>query len=279
MRKNFFDIINSEIDIKNEYIQLFTQFYELREFDYSLGIHSNYLTVAQLANDNFLKFSRKFKKRIGTFSNFNSYFNFNFYNYRYCNDLNYLISFAEYIYNICNQIKLHVTPIKSMNYITQLMKNTIECMDECNYQLLEKNEIFIFVEKKPEATAVAEIVDDNLAYSTLEYNHFTMKGDLERKKAILKKMADDIELDKINLKEINPKLQSQLFGLLNNFIRHNSDQNEYIKSLSDDELENIYDDIYQMWLLAKLELDNIERKKTVKGILNNCNKAIKSNLN
>ena len=271
MRKNIYEIINSKINMVSEYLQLYNQFYKLMEIYIP---HRGNMTVYEIAEILFDSFSKKFIKRSVTIDDFNNMYGFNFIP-REKITIEEFITFCEYIINICNQIQSieHDTE----PFLTTLVSNVIECMDEYNYKVIKKDEIFIFVENKPEATAVAEIVDDNLAYSTLEYNHFTMKGDLERKKAILKKMADDIELDKKKLKEINPKLQSQLFGLFNNFIRHNPDNNEYIKSLSDGELENIYDDIYQMWLLAKLELDNIERKKTVKGLLNNCNKAIKSN--
>jgi hypothetical protein len=74
-------------------------------------------------------------------------------------------------------------------------------------------------------------------------------------------MAADIEPQKNKLLDIDKDFGSQLFRLLNNFIRHNHDEKEYIVNLSKMELEEIYDDTYQMWLLAKLRLDNIERKK------------------
>ena len=35
-------------------------------------------------------------------------------------------------------------------------------------------------------TAVAEIVDNDLGYKVLRYNHYMLKGDLEEKKGILK---------------------------------------------------------------------------------------------
>jgi hypothetical protein len=48
---------------------------------------------------------------------------------------------------------------------------------------------------------------------------------------------------------------------MNKFIRHNNDKDEYISSLSDDELESIYDDIYQMWLYANMMLSQSARKE------------------
>jgi hypothetical protein len=66
-----------------------------------------------------------------------------------------------------------------------VINNTVSYMDECGFKFIEKNEIFCFVEKNKEALAVAEIVDDNLSYNVLEYNHHTIKCNLKRKKIIV----------------------------------------------------------------------------------------------
>ena len=62
-----------------------------------------------------------------------------------------------------------------------------------------------------------------------------------------------------------------LFQMLNRFIRHNNDDNTYINGLGQEELEAWYDDIYQLWLLAALEIDNFERKKRVTELLGKIN--------
>lgn len=59
--------------------------------------------------------------------------------------------------------------------------------------------------------------------------------------------------------------------MLQKFVRHNNSDNPYISSLSPKEVEECYDDIYQMWLIAKLEIDNIERKKRVEAVLKKIN--------
>ena len=84
-------------------------------------------------------------------------------------------------------------------------------------------------------------------------------------------MADDIEPQRKILNGINKTLADNLFQMLQKFVRHNNEDNPYIKSLSPVELEACYDDIYQMWLLAKLEIDNLERKKRVEATLQKIN--------
>jgi len=55
-------------------------------------------------------------------------------------------------------------------------------------------------------------------------------------------------------------------------IRHNNIEGknaiEYVKNLSNEELEEWYDEIYQMLLLCILEYDNIERNKKVGELKN-----------
>ena len=142
-----------------------------------------------------------------------------------------------------------------------------------NYEFIYDKEenVYILIPKNQESIAVAEIVDEKIAYMTLEYNHHSMKGDLHRKKTTLKFMADDIEPQRKVLSSINNTLSNNLFQMFQKFVRHNNEENPYIKSLSKEELESIYDDIYQMWLLAKLEIDNLERKNRVIEILKKAN--------
>ena len=150
------------------------------------------------------------------------------------------------------------------------MKMVIDLID---YEFINDADmgVNILVPRKPEAVAVAGIVDKEIAYSVLEYNHHSLNGDLGKKKAILKFMADDIEPQRKILNGINKTLSDNLFQMLQRFVRHNNEDNLFIMSLSKEDLETCYDDIYQMWLLAKLEIDNLERKKRVETIIKNIN--------
>lgn len=58
---------------------------------------------------------------------------------------------------------------------------------------------------------------------------------------------------------------------MNKFVRHDHSQTPYIATMKDEEIEAVYDDIYQMWLLAKLEMDQVERGKRVKELLGEMN--------
>ena len=78
-----------------------------------------------------------------------------------------------------------------------------------------QNGITDFVPKDQAAISVAEIVDPALSYRVIEYNHHSMKGDLDRKKATLIVLADKLEAQRAKLKQINTSLETDLFYLLN----------------------------------------------------------------
>lgn len=98
----------------------------------------------------------------------------------------------------------------------------------------------------------------------------SMHGNLESKKQILLKLAEQLEPKEPLLKGINKTFSSDLFMLINSCnIRHNNisiDSPKYkhhIAKMSKDELEHTYDEIYQMCLLAIMQLEHLERKKCV----------------
>lgn len=154
-----------------------------------------------------------------------------------------------------------------------------EIMDNClahyNYkgEYFPKLEQLIVIEDKPEATAVAEIVKEEISYKVLRYNHYMLKGDLQAKKEILLAFGADLEPKRGQIKEIDEKLEDGIFYILNNLnLRHNNTtegDKHYKQAVADMDnatLENWYDELYQMILLAYLQLDQVERNSKVKAL-------------
>ena len=144
----------------------------------------------------------------------------------------------------------------------------------------EKKQQVLIVEDKPEVTAAAEIASPQIGMMILRYNHRTLKGDLEAKKAILFALGSELEPKRPQLNQIDSMLESDIFFALNNLnIRHNNCSpndrfyNETVAQMKKGELENWYDELYQMILLANLELDNADRKKRIKKLKKTINRA------
>ena len=134
----------------------------------------------------------------------------------------------------------------------------------CEFKTIDGG--MIICEKNPAATAVVEIVPQDLANCVIEYNHFLLKGNIQRKKEILLALGDRLEPERKRLKEIAPHVEDDLFFLLNTVnIRHNNKQKNgkhyqpFVEAMSCSDLESWYDETYQLALLAELLLGNEAR--------------------
>lgn len=268
MRRNIFDILkeNVNIEVEVETIE------ELGEEDlivegrnyYSLEEFVDEYCIRDWKNRNRCITCEQIRKKIGISS-------LDMIMYSEKEILLYLEYMINMIYLVNNHIKNSFFEIEK-EYI-YLEENVNGLIDDLGYEPKEFEEMeqVILVEKNSAATAVAEIVEPELAYEVLSYNHHTMKGDIERKQKILKVLADKFEALRPQIKNINGELESNIGFLLNKMnIRHNNLQGkngiQYVKHLSKKELETWYDETYQMLLLAFLEVDNEDRAKKVKQL-------------
>lgn len=266
-RRNFLQILNEQgINLRREYDRLYDLFYN-QKVPSNLG--NNY-TLKDYVEINFL--SVPFRKTCLALDDFNSTYRFHFVQNPYGFDLNYLLSFCEYTYNFVIWMSQESELFKYGNrqsgqfYIYQI-RSVIESID---YMQLTQGYITIFTPKKPEAIVASEIVSPEISYKVLEYNHYTMNGDIARKRETLRILADQLEPRRVELAAINKELANNVFFMFNNMnIRHNNctegDKNykKVVVKMSQDELESWYDETYQLCLLAFLELDNAERTKKV----------------
>ena len=264
----------ASVDLQREYDRLYNIFY-MQKHQIDQGIS---LTLRDYCADNFVKLP--FRGTCVSLDDFDDYYNRHFERVPADFDLDYLVSFCEYSYNLLinntgigyggfgiSQAFALSQPIQF--YLQQVLR----VVEAIGYMPNMQDGITDFVPKDQAAIAVAEIVDSNLSYKVIEYNHHSMKGDLERKKSILLALADKLEPQRNKLNSVNNSLESDLFFLLNSVnVRHNNsdpDGRKYITTIANmknKEIEKWYDDIYQMCLLAFLELDNIDRKERVKQL-------------
>ncbi len=144
-------------------------------------------------------------------------------------------------------------------------------INTCGYSLEHINDRLIVVEDNvfanEAAQAVSEFADVKEALSILEYNHFSNKGNIDRKKEILIKIASLLEpwRDDLNnniafkdvLKLGNNKVLAveKLFRMFNTLnIRHNND-GQQLTNMDNNKVEVWYDKIYTMSLFVILGKD------------------------
>lgn len=186
-----------------------------------------------------------------------------------------VLLFLEYILNIINLCEksqpiffrhaYFIKPYSRLKMNIEILLSNINY----EYKYFEKEQKVLLVEKDAASFAVANIIEEELAFKVIEYNHYLLKGNLDRKRGILKVLADKVEGFKDNL---DRGLSSDFGYLANNInIRHNNlegkHQKGYLVTIDKEELEEWYDNTYQIMLLCILENNyKIELKNKIKEI-------------
>lgn len=192
------------------------------------------------------------------------------------------LTLIELIYNVWVLVNVDVANYDKIGYKLEwegnyyhLKKVMDDILGQYNYTAYvdKKNEKVLVIENTPGVTAVAEIVEPSLALEVIKYNHYALKGEIELKKSILLKMAQQLEPQRKSLHAIDSKLEDNIFFMFNNLdLRHNNrsandkSYKEYVAKMKKRDLEKWYDELYQMVLLAFLLLDNVDRTEKVKEL-------------
>jgi len=259
-RQNYFDILNRmEFDPQRELKNLMDLLEMERNFE-----RSYYKTSLNSAiSDNFLDYPNR-----STFTSYSQMVEFvelNIYN-----ATEQLFVFSEFLVDIFCNLAEKFTEEES-EFIQIIFDNIKRFLELSNHELITlDNGNKIIVEKNVYASEASQIVSETSieeAIKVLEYNHFSNKGNIQRKKEILIALANYLEPfrrelnNSEELKDIlkvnNQKVIAfeKLFEMYNNFgLRHNN-SNQYHLDLTDNELEQWYDDIYTSTLFVILSMD------------------------
>jgi len=267
---------NAKLDIRREYDRLYDLFFLKNIYE---GMNC-IITLRSICDKHFQEIP--FAGTCVSLNDFDVSHKFIFREFPRDFDLNYLICFCEYSYNLVYHVDLisRGDQTIAMQVAIQFYLRQIEkVVEKIGYMANKQDNFTDFVPKDPAAISVAEILNDpDLSYKAIEYNHHSMKGDLERKKTILVALGLKLESQRDKMEKANEPLKKDIFGLLNNLnLRHNNTDpgsyyKPYVANLKEEELEQWYDDLYQMILLAFLELDHLDRKGRIEQLNENLKK-------
>lgn len=184
----------------------------------------------------------------------------------------------ELTYNLWNLAYCDIIDKDSLskwnNNFFHLRDVMLDNLEKYNHKSYIDDERILIIEDKPEVTAVAEIIEQDLAIDIIRYNHRSMQGEIELKKKILISLGSELEPKRKELQVLNKQLSEDIFFMLNNMnLRHNNRSKkdmgkykEYVAKMTKARLEKWYDELYQMMLLAFLLLDNVDRTENVKEL-------------
>lgn len=270
-RKNFFERIEQNLNLQNEYEKLEKIVLKYTN-EYNMSLNDEIESYFDLW---------KYKKNYLSFDELRSHLGFTYtkaWDYSFNAEIESIYDFFVYCEMILNMI-LVVLPeeaqIENENIIKKIIYIINYDLESLNYTVSKmSDDQYIIVQKDAAVSEVVELVEPTIADSILEYNHYVLKGDLEKKKNILVKIANALEPQKSEIKAINYQLFKDYFYLINNMdIRHNncdssdtSNYNAYFDKLTIEEKEEWYDEIYQMSLLIFLLLENRNRTKKISDL-------------
>ncbi len=182
-------------------------------------------------------------------------------------DITMMLTYFEFIFNM-----LYLVNLSNHHFLIDPMKtigaNIHFILDKLNYKMHATEEGFhLIIKKSEEVTAVIENYPD-ISEEVIEYNRFSLSGNLKRKRELLSTLANKFEAIRGNLiANCQNDLTKDIGTILNGLnIRHNNQNNDFVKSLSNEEIENWYDRAYDTILLALMQNKYIEYKSEIKDL-------------
>ncbi len=255
MRKNFYDIIGEmNFNIIKEYETLLALFEDEKMPRFNMTLKSFI--------DKYYFRSLKFRGTYVSLDDFIDDFELNIPT----NELNDLFVFCEFLIAILPKGKLSEN-VYLKNYVAAIFGNIDVILERTNHKLVNissTEDKMIIIENNKTATLASEITEDtNVSFDILEYNHHSLKGNLDKKKKILTSIGLYIEpilKSRVLQKAGYKQLESDAGFVFNNFhIRHNNKEGakaqEYITKLNTSELEEWYDKAYEI-ALAVIIMNN-----------------------
>lgn len=272
MRKNIFEIVSENIDMESEAERIITLSDTKKTLETSVRAYTMFDFV-----DKFCFSTWPYRGHCLDVDDYLTMLDYDSLSENAKYDVESLLTLIELSYNfwrISNEkvqaSASRVNCLEDYNHLKIIMDDLLNQYNHIAYIDEENNRVLV-IEDKPEVTSVAEIIQEKLAPEVIRYNHHSLRGDLDSKKAILIALGAELEPRRKELQDLNKQLTSDIFFMLNNMnIRHNNRSKrepakykDYVAKMKYDRLEKWYDELYQMILLAFLLLDNVSRQKSV----------------
>lgn len=187
-----------------------------------------------------------------------------------------LFLYCETLMNLMQEFMAEILPNPDAKNLASQISHSIDfILKNRGYTTyMRKDGIIEIVQKDDFASIVVEdLTDGEAAGAVREYNHYGLKGNLAKKRELLRAIGHCVEpiLQDVEMKSSYGWLTKDLGCCLNSLhIRHNNKEgdkaNAVAQSMSDGELEECYDNTYrEMLLLIELQ-KNLPFHRKVEGL-------------
>ncbi len=195
---------------------------------------------------------------------------------------NEVLTYLQYTLNIAELCRRSFNAEETPGYdfdirnYTELLSRIRELLKLLKYEVkfVAEKELIYLVPHDPAADAVEAVPEDPVSAIVTEYRSSGAVGQIDKKRQLLGELYDTISGYDDNKKGGNARLSNKIEFLLNVLgIRAdeaNDSEVERIREMNPDELEDWYDETYQLLLLRILEHSNIARMQKVDELAKEC---------
>jgi hypothetical protein len=282
LRKTIFDLLSENFDVAYEIKTIWQLFIKIAKIDISdrWATFANYLSILEFVNTYSFTNWKSRNRCISPLDMMNRLGIDDKFVDGLCSFSDKVLLVLEFIVNMLALCKIVIKeshfPVNQEYQI--LNENIITFIEHFGYETysFEEEEQVVIIEKNPAAISAAEISEPEIAKKIIQYNHYTLKGNIDLKKDIIVALANDLEPHRNELEKIDKSLAKDGFFMFNNLnLRHNNIETDskwykpFVAKMDNNTLEHWYDETYQMILLSKLLLDNVGRKDKVSVLKKN----------
>ncbi len=242
---HFYELLaEREINAKEEFARFDQLLYEKTADDFS---------VYSVLNNNILKLPPNIRQTNCCINDFFQNYGLDAWNVRK-KDINKLVLYIEIILTILKHLKKYVCGFFPLtDNVKIIIANANHLADVLNYEIKEWKNTVILVPRNQELQLAENYLvkkDKNLAIEVWHYEHSSMKGNIEQKRAVLQELGRFVEP---YLSKMEGSLSENVGFLLNNLnIRHNNlkgaKSNAWVQGLNPVDLESWYDKTFALLL-------------------------------
>ena len=186
--------------------------------------------------------------------------------------LQYTVNIAELFRRKYNEEKAPGFQFNLRTY-TLLMSKVRDLLIRLGYELkyIPSKEVLYLIRTDAATDAAIESSEEQVRDMIIEYSSYAVSCDLSRKKIILDSLGKIVEEYEDNQQGDNIELFGSIEFMLRNFsIRRDNtegaNRNDFVAGLTETELLDWYDEIYQLLLLRILKHNNIARMEKIDAV-------------
>ena len=192
---------------------------------------------------------------------------------------NEVLIFLQYTVNIAELFRRRYNEEKTPGFqfnlrtYTLLMSKVRDLLIRLGYELkyIPSKEVLYLIRTDAATDAAIESSEEQVRDMIIEYSSYAVSCDLSRKKIILDSLGKIVEEYDDNQQGDNIELFGSIEFMLRNFsIRRDNtegaNRNDFVAGLTETELLDWYDEIYQLLLLRILKHNNIARMEKIDAV-------------